>query len=72
MEIEKETEMIEAGEEMEIQLLGDAVQLPDLMIIGSHCVGMDFPLARCVNSVTSPDSSLWAVWEEFLLHVGRV
>ena len=46
MEIEKETEMIEAGEEMEIQLLGDAVQLPDLMIIGSHCVGMDFLLGE--------------------------
>ena len=38
--------MIEAGEEMEIQLLGDAVQLPDLMIIGSHCVGMDFLLGE--------------------------
>ena len=46
MEIEKETEMIEAGEEMEIQLLGDAVQLPNLMIIGSHCVGMDFLLGE--------------------------
>ena len=37
---------LEAGEEMEIQLLGDAVQLPDLMIIGSHCVGMDFLLGE--------------------------
>ena len=35
-----------SGEEMEIQLLGDAVQLPDLMIIGSHCVGMDFLLGE--------------------------
>ena len=42
IEISKETEMVESGEEVEIQLLGDAVQLPDLMIIGSHCVGMDY------------------------------
>ncbi len=42
IEITKETEMVESGEEVEIQLLGDAVQLPDLMIIGSHCVGMDY------------------------------
>ncbi len=42
IEIPKETEMVEAGEWVKVQLLGDASRLPDLMIIGSHCVGVDF------------------------------
>ena len=42
MEIPRNTEMLEAGEEAEIQLLGKSVRPPDLMIIGSHCIGLDY------------------------------
>jgi len=42
MEIPRNTEMIEVNEEVGIQLLGKSVHPPDLMIIGSHCVGLDY------------------------------
>ena len=42
MEIPRNTEMIEAGDEVSIQLIGKSVRPPDLMIIGSHCVGLDY------------------------------
>ncbi|MBS1254616.1 MAG: Molybdopterin molybdenumtransferase 2 [Deltaproteobacteria bacterium] len=42
MEIPRNTEMIEAGEETTIQLLGETARPPDLMFIGSHCVGLDY------------------------------
>jgi len=42
MEIPRNTEMLEAGEETTIHLLGESARPPDLMIIGSHCVGLDF------------------------------
>ena len=34
--------MIEAGQEVTIQLLGEATRPADLMFIGSHCVGLDY------------------------------
>ena len=42
LEIPRNTEMIEAGDEVSIQLLGESVRPTDLMIIGSHCVGLDY------------------------------
>ena len=42
MEIPRNTEMIEAGQNVTIQLLGEAARPPDLMFIGSHCVGLDY------------------------------
>ena len=42
MEIPRNTEMLEAGEETTIYLLGESARPPDLMIIGSHCVGLDY------------------------------
>ena len=42
MEIPRNTEMIEAGQEVNIQLLGEATRPADLMLIGSHCVGLDY------------------------------
>ena len=41
MEIPCNTEMLEAGEETTIHLLGEMARPPDLIIIGSHCVGLD-------------------------------
>ena len=46
MEIPRNTEMLEAGEETTIHLLGESTRPPDLMIIGSHCVGLDFLLGE--------------------------
>ncbi len=42
MEIPRNTELMEAGEIARIQLLGKSLRPPDLIIIGSHCVGLDF------------------------------
>ena len=42
MEIPRNTEMIEAGQDVNIQLLGETTRPPDLMFIGSHCVGQDY------------------------------
>ena len=42
MEIPRNTEMVEVDEEIRIQLLGKSAHPPDLMIIGSHCVGQDY------------------------------
>ncbi len=42
LEIPRNTEMVEAGDEVSIQLLGESIRPPDLMIIGSHCVGLDY------------------------------
>ena len=42
MEIPRNTEMVEVDEEVRIQLLGKSAHPPDLMIIGSQCVGLDY------------------------------
>ncbi len=42
MEIPRNTEMIESGQDVTIQLLGEEARPPDLMVIGSHCVGLDY------------------------------
>ena len=46
MEIPRTTEMLEAGEDTTIHLLGESTRPSDLMIIGSHCVGLDFLLGE--------------------------
>ncbi|MED5435190.1 MAG: molybdopterin biosynthesis protein [SAR324 cluster bacterium] len=46
MEIPRTTEMLEAGEETTIHLLGESTRPSDLIIIGSHCVGLDFLLGE--------------------------
>ena len=45
LEIPQETEMLEAGQEMTITLLGKA-KPADLMVIGSHCIGLDYMLGE--------------------------
>lgn len=42
IEIPRETEIVEAGTEFEVWLLGNSIKAADLIIIGSHCVGVDF------------------------------
>ena len=42
--IGRHEEIVEAGTHIEVQLLGKELQLADLVVIGSHCIGLDFLL----------------------------
>ena len=42
--IGRQEELVEAGAMVEVQLLGKELQLADLVVIGSHCIGVDFLL----------------------------
>ncbi len=39
-------EIVEAGATVEVQLLGKELKLADLVVIGSHCVGLDYLLSQ--------------------------
>ncbi len=41
-----QTEILEAGSTVSVQLLGRSLELADLVAIGSHCVGLDFLLGE--------------------------
>ncbi|MFT5525019.1 MAG: putative molybdopterin biosynthesis protein [Pirellulaceae bacterium] len=44
--IPRHDEIIAADEQVEVQLLGRDIGIADLVVIGSHCVGLDFLLSR--------------------------
>jgi putative molybdopterin biosynthesis protein len=44
--IPRQREYLEAGEEVEVHLLSDAIEPVELVVIGSHCVGLDYLLGR--------------------------
>ena len=44
--IPSQTEYLEAGTAVEVQLLGRDLAPADLVVIGSHCVGLDFLLGK--------------------------
>lgn len=44
--IGRHTEIVEAGTQVEVTLLGRELQPADLVVIGSHCVGLDLLLAE--------------------------
>jgi putative molybdopterin biosynthesis protein len=44
--IGRHEEIVPAGTIVDVQLLGRELQLPDLVIIGSHCIGLDFLLGE--------------------------
>ncbi|HEY8504150.1 MAG TPA: substrate-binding domain-containing protein, partial [Gemmataceae bacterium] len=44
--IERQCEYLEAGAEVAVRLLGEGVRPADLVVIGSHCVGLDYLLKR--------------------------
>ena len=44
--IDAQTEIVEAGTRIEVQLLGEDVEPADLVVIGSHCVGLDILLTE--------------------------
>jgi putative molybdopterin biosynthesis protein len=44
--IPKDCEMLEEGEIVQVQLLGRELRPADLVVIGSHCIGLDYLLGR--------------------------
>jgi len=44
--IGRHEEIVEAGAKVDVQLLGSRLQVADLVVIGSHCVGLDFLLGK--------------------------
>ena len=44
--IGRHQEIVEAGTIVDVQLLGRELQLADLVVIGSHCIGLDYLLGR--------------------------
>ncbi len=46
--IERNTEMVEEGSELEVTLLARSVVVADLVIIGSHCTGLDLICSELV------------------------
>lgn len=44
--IPRQREYLEAGEAVQVHLLSEGVQPADLVVIGSHCVGLDYLLGR--------------------------
>lgn len=47
--IDQHTEIVDAGTEVDVQLLGAQLEPADLVIIGSHCVGLDMMLGSLVR-----------------------
>ena len=48
--IDRHQEILEAGATVDVQLLGRDVEPADLIVIGSHCVGLDYLLGRLSES----------------------
>jgi putative molybdopterin biosynthesis protein len=44
--IGRHEEILEAGAPVDVQLLGHELQLADLVVIGSHCIGLDYLLGE--------------------------
>ena len=44
--IDRHQEIVEAGTVLDVQLLGRDLQLADLVVIGSHCIGLDYLLGE--------------------------
>ncbi len=44
--IPRHTEIVGAGERVQVRLIGRTLELADLIVIGSHCVGLDYLLTQ--------------------------
>jgi putative molybdopterin biosynthesis protein len=47
--IDRHQEIVSAGTIVNVQLLGRELQLADLVVIGSHCIGLDYLLGQLEN-----------------------
>jgi putative molybdopterin biosynthesis protein len=52
--IDQHTEIIDSGTEVQVQLLAQGIGPADLVIIGSHCVGLDMLVGRLVRQGMRP------------------
>jgi putative molybdopterin biosynthesis protein len=48
--IDQHTEILDPGSTVSVQLLGGRLEPADLVIIGSHCVGLDFLVGKLIRS----------------------
>jgi putative molybdopterin biosynthesis protein len=48
--IPQHTEMLDAGERVDVQLLGQGLEPADLILIGSHCVGLDWLAGQMIGA----------------------
>lgn len=48
--IDQHTEIVDAGSTVSVQLLGQRLEPADLVIIGSHCVGLDLLIGKLVRN----------------------
>ena len=44
--IPRHTEIVDAGQTVEVRLIGRQLEVANLIVIGSHCVGLDFLLSQ--------------------------
>jgi len=44
--INRHTEIVPAGQQVQVRLIGRDLQIADLIVIGSHCVGLDYLLSQ--------------------------
>jgi putative molybdopterin biosynthesis protein len=47
--IDQHMEILDAGSRVSVQLLGERLEPADLVIIGSHCVGLDYLVGRLIE-----------------------
>jgi len=52
--VDQHTEFVDAGVEVQVQLLGQGLEPADLVIIGSHCVGLDMIVGRLIRQGVRP------------------
>jgi putative molybdopterin biosynthesis protein len=52
--VDQHTEILDSGAEVEVQLLSHALQPADLVIVGSHCVGLDAIVGRLIREGVRP------------------
>jgi putative molybdopterin biosynthesis protein len=44
--IGRHTEIVEAGQQIEVRTIGRGLRIADLVVIGSHCIGLDYLLSE--------------------------
>lgn len=44
--IPRQTEILNAGEQVQVRLIGRGLEVADLIVIGSHCAGLDYLLTQ--------------------------
>ena len=52
--IDQHTEIVDAGAEVDVQLLAHGLEPADLVIVGSHCVGLDAIVGRLIREGMRP------------------